>query len=204
MLAIFCGQVRAQDERYFRQLFTGEFARDPMKEEKGNYYLSISSPVYHVDLDDDGREERLIVVKHDGEDWIYIENHKRERIFSYKFTPKGGNSGLYRVNIRRLSKDTKIVLLQYYEGFVKYLESRGTARLYMMTIDKRDLSTIAVTPGPNIWDEHKDFKEHYHQRSSAFSLVDFNNNGIREVAVRYHLITRVYFYNGSGKWKTFD
>ena len=39
--------------------------------------------------------------------------------------------------------------------------------------------------------------------SPQFSSADLNNDGIKELIVKFRSISQVYVYEGSGKWKTF-
>ncbi|MBH47250.1 MAG: hypothetical protein CME71_03670 [Halobacteriovorax sp.] len=157
--------------------------------------------MYELDLDNDNRVEYIILEKRDSEDWLHIHNYERTRIYSLKFVRKGWESDVYKVNLRQLSEDTKILLISYYEGHNQGNNFTGTSRLYAISFEKNDLKTLSGVRGPEIWDEFKDTKIHYHRRPHHVSLFDFDSDGVREVAVRHHLSTKVMKYLGKGQWR---
>ncbi len=196
-----------QDERYFRQLFSGELSRDKGAgggEKKYSYY--IHTPYYQIDLNRDNNPEELIFVKKDSEDWIEIFEKKsgeRKKIFSYQFETKGYDSELYRIEMKKLSDTASVLILYYYEGVSKYTEMQSTSRVYAITIDKNDLKSLASFKGPSFFEEGKSLKGHYHIRNYQVYLKDLNGDGAKELVVKFHLTSQVFIYEGSGKWRTF-
>jgi hypothetical protein len=198
--------ARAQDERYFRQLFSGELTREKGSGDDKKYSYFIHTPYYEMDLNHDKNPEEIIFVKKDSEDWIEIfekKNGERKKIFSYRFETKGYNSELYRMEFKKLSEVTSILILYYYEGLSKYTEMQSTSRVYAITIDHDDLKSLSGFKGPSFFEEHKSLKGHYHLRNYQVYLQDLNNDNVKELIVKFHLTSQVFLYEGLGKWKTF-
>ncbi len=194
----------AQDERLVRDFLTGKLARGKNRAEKHRYDFRVRTGRYRFDFDKDGRKESFFFAKQDGEDWLFIYDYLGNEVFRYQFDALGPLSRAYKIEARYLSRRHRVFLIYFFEGRTEYLKFQGTARLYLLTIDRKDLKTLKMAKGPYIWDEYSDGKGHYHQRSNLISLFDFDNDGIREVAVKYHLITRVFQYRESGHWVGFD
>lgn len=202
ILLIFSFCAQAQDERFIRRLLSGDLSGDAISIDKPKPHFRATSPMYEIDLNGDDRVEYIIVEKIDEEDWLHIHNYNRERIFSMKLIPKGWESDVYKINFRKISKDTKALLISYYEGHNQGENFISTARLYIISWDNDDFKSMASFRGPLLWEEYKNSKTHYHQRPYHVSLYDFDNDGIREIAVRHHLITRVLTYHMKGKWSS--
>lgn len=196
-----------QDERYFRQLFSGELSREKGASDDKKYSYFIHTPYYEIDLNRDGKPEELIFVKKDSEDWIEIfekKNGERVKVFSYQFEAKGYDAELYRIEFKKLSASTSILILYYYEGLSKYTEMQSTSRVYAVTIDNNDLKKMAGFKGPSFFEEYKSLKGHYHLRNYQVYLQDLNDDDVKEFVVKFHLTSQVFIYDGNGKWKTFS
>lgn len=196
-----------QDERYFRQIFSGELVKDEKREDEKKYSYLIHTPYYAIDLNHDGIPENIVFVKKDSEDWIEIfEQRKSEKvkILSYRFETKGFDSELFRIEFKKLSPKTYTLLMYYYEGLSRYTEMQGTSRIYVGTIDSDDLSTLSVLKGPSFFEEHRSLKGHYHLRNYQVYLQDLNNDLVKELIIKYRLVSQVFLYDGKGKWKVFN
>lgn len=200
-----------QDERYFRQIFSGELAKGVIKpdesEQNKKYSFIIHTPHYALDLNTDGVDEQIVFVKKDGEDWIEVFEEKvgiKNKIFAYRFETKGFDSELFRIELKRLSASTTILVLYYYEGLSRYTEMQGTSRIYAVTIENSDLKTMNAFKGPSIFEEHKSLKGHYHIRNYQVYLQDLNNDETKELVIKHRETSQVFLYNGNGKWKTFN
>lgn len=199
--------AKSQDERYFRQIFSGELVKEGQRADDKKYSYFIHTPFYALDLNRDAVAEQIIFVKKDSEDWIEIFEEKagiKTKIFSYRFETKGYDSELFRIELKKLSASTSILLLHYYEGLNRYTEMQGTSRIYALTIDNNDLKTMAGFKGPSFFEEHKSLKGHYHLRNYQVSLQDLNNDESKELIVKFRETSQVFIYNGNGKWKTFN
>lgn len=199
-------RAKAQDERYFRQIFSGELGKAINGAEEKKYSFYVHTPYYAIDLNHDGNPEQVVFVKKDSEDWIEIfeqKNNEKNKIFSFRFETKGFDSELFRIEFKKISPTTYALLMYYYEGLSRYTEMQGTSRVYVGTIDKDDLKSISVFKGPSFFEEHKSLKGHYHIRNYQVYFEDLNNDQTRELIVKYNLTSQVFLYEGNGKWKSF-
>ena len=200
-------RAMAQDERYFRQLFSGELIKKTNSSTDKKYSYFLHTPFYSIDLNHDGVAEQVVFVKKDSEDWIeiYDQSHgtNKTKIFSYQFEPLGFDSDLYRIEFKKLSAQTSILILYYFEGISRYAEMQSTSRIYFITIDNNDLKTFAAYKGPSIFEEKKSLKGHYHLRNYQVYLQDLNNDDVKEVVVKHRGMSQVYIYKGHGNWKSF-
>ncbi|MEA9356945.1 hypothetical protein SHI21_12040 [Bacteriovorax sp. PP10] len=203
-LVIMSWRATAQDERYFRQLFSGEINKGKAEADEKKYSYFVHTPYYALDLNRDGVPEQIVFVKKDNEDWIEILNSEKKKIFGYLFENKGYDSELFRVELKTLSPTSSILLLYYYEGISKYINFQGTSRVYAITIDNNDLSTMKAFKGPSFFDEQKTFKGHYHKRNYEVILEDLNRDGVKELIVKHRNTSTVFMYKGHGLWQTFN
>jgi hypothetical protein len=198
-ILFFMSEGHSQDERYFRELFLGR-PLFPKKIERPSVKWRSNSPFYQIDLDGKYGKESFVLEKRDGEDWLLIFNLHKERVFEKKLETLGRGSKVYRMNIRDLSKKTKLIAIHFYQGHTEYLNFKGTAKMYFLTIDNQDLSTLSLNSGPTFWVEKEIRNGYFHRRFYHFSLFDYDEDGIKEVAIKHHLITHLFKYKGKGKW----
>ncbi len=204
VLVVLSWRATAQDERYFRQLFSGEINKGKEEVVEKKYSYLVHTPYYALDLNRDGVPEQVVFVKKDNEDWIEILNFDKKKIFSYLFENKGYDSELFRVELKTLSAKTSILLLYYFEGVSKYINFQGTARIYAITIDNNDLGTMKAFKGPSFFDEQKTFKGHYHKRNYEVILEDLNRDNVKELIIKHRNTSTVFLYKGAGHWQTFN
>jgi len=190
----------AQDERYFRRLFSGEAQKSSAPEMDKTYKMKVNSPLYRLDLVGDTQKEGLNYEHKDGEDWFYVIAANGKALAKYQFETKGHDSKVFKISLRKLSERTKLLIIYFYEGFHHYLEFEGSTRVYFLTIDDRDAKKINFYQGPVVWHEFEDGKEHYHQRYYHVDLEDLNHDGIQEIRVRTKENIYVYLYSDFGKW----
>lgn len=189
--------AQAQDERFLRELLTDRFYNPEVnKNLASSEYFHVVSPFYQVDLDGNSRTESLVFEKIDGKDLIHIHNYDGQRIFSAAFTPLGTSSHLFKINLRKIGKGYRALLLHYYEGSQNYIEFTGTSRLYVITFKDLSPGGFDFFKGPLLWTEHKDAQGNYLQRAQFAVLRDFNKDGMKEISVRYQSINRVFVFNG--------
>ena len=192
----------AQDERFFRQLFSGDLTKTDQADQRKYSYV-IHSPFYQIDLNRDAKEENLVFVKKDGEDWLEILDSDKKKIYSYQFENKGFDSELFKVELKTLSPTTSVLLLYYYEGVSRYIEFQGTSRIYALTLDHNDLKTIKTFKGTSFFDELKSQRGHYHKRHYQVYLEDLNNDSVKELIIKHQRMSNVFMYKGNGQWMTF-
>ncbi|PIP90115.1 MAG: hypothetical protein COW01_09555 [Bdellovibrionales bacterium CG12_big_fil_rev_8_21_14_0_65_38_15] len=191
----------AQDERFIRKLLSGDLGVEGVEENKPKPHFHVASAMYEIDLNSDNRVESIVIEKKDSEDWLHIQNYERQIIYSLKFVRKGWESDVYKINLRKLSDNTHVLLVRYYEGHNQGDNFTGTARLYTISWENNDLTKISSLRGPEIWDEFRDSKIHYHQRPQLISLNDLDGDGYKEISIRHHLSTKVMKYLGKGEWQ---
>lgn len=199
----FSWQAVAQDERFFRQLFSGDLVKSSKVEETKKYKNIIHTPYYSLDINRDGKDENIVFVKKDSEDWLEILNEDKKKIFGYLLENKGFDSELFKIELKTLSPTTDVLLFYYYEGVSKYIEFQGTSRIYAMTVDNRDLTTLNVFKGPSFFDEFRSQKGHYHKRNYQVYLDDLNQDQTKELIVKHQRMSNVFMYQGKGRWSTF-
>ncbi len=192
--------AQAQDERYFRDIYSGEMLQAAKEEVVPKIYYQAYSPRYVYDLNSDGVKEKFFYETRDGGHFVYVENANNDLLFKGNLESVGKGAYLYRIGLYKLNPKTTVMLLYFYEGNIDYIEFKGTSRLYFLTIEENNLQKIFLKKGPHIWEEFQNTKGHYRQRPYEVSLIDYNHDGTREIAVKHHLISRVYLYKGLGEW----
>ncbi len=191
----------AQDEAALWQMLEGGRARESLRPQKSRpVHFKARTPRYRFDIGADARKESFYFAKHDGTDWMFIHDWKGNEVFRHSLDALGGDSRAYHIRATTLSPGVRLFLVYFYEGKTHYTVLRATARLYLLTLEAGDLKTLKMAKGPLVWDEHEDGLAHYRQRQHKVFLKDLNADGVREVVVRYHLITRVLSYQGEGRW----
>jgi len=198
--------AHAQDERFFRTLFTGEATRDArLEDSEKKYSYVLQTPMYAIDINDDGKNEYVVFSKKDSEDWLIVLDQYREKLFSYKFETKGFDSGLYRIEKKTLNDQSNVLVLHYYEGKTQYIHYQSTARIYALAVDKlkENKMSFAVMAGPSFFEEYKSRLGHFHIRNYSVNVLDLNNDKTNELIIKYRNQSTVFTYNGNGKWLTF-
>lgn len=205
LIAIFSFSVSyAQDERDFRQMFIRPLLEQQKVTGDSQYHVKVAGPMYTFDLDQDGRNEKIVYVKKDGEDWINIHDYKNKKIFAGRLDSLNLDSRIYKIRIKNISKTSLLLLLYYYEGGVKYINDSNVARLYFLTMDNKDFDTLSLYKGPIYYDElQTNQKRHYHRRLYNTLLWDLDEDGRLDVQVKQHRMSKVFLYRGLGRWHTF-
>lgn len=192
--------VFAQDERYFRQLFTGELATSTQKKEK-SYKWESETPLYQIDLDGDSDPEGIKVQKKDGEDWLELHGKLGKPFWRGKLQAKGAASSLFKIHLLSLAPKIKTLILHFYEGKTDYKEFNGTARIYLLVFEDNKLDKIFYQMGPSFWMEREKMSDQYFKREYKVIAQDFNGDGIKEISVKFKNISRVLMYLGNGRWQ---
>ena len=194
----FSNPLKAQDERYYRKIFT----RDLVNEEStSDYFKEVqSSSIYKIDLNRDGVEEGIILKKKDGIDYIQIIDQMGISLLEHKLETIGRGSKVYKILLKTLAKDSDVLILHFYEGSTESSVFEATARLYFISIDHRDLKSLKVFKGPHFWHE-KEVGYKYWNRYYNVNVYDYNKDGRKEISINYNKVARIYFYLGDGRWK---
>lgn len=189
----------SQDERYFRELITGDHVQAKEKEQKAADIVSFSK-AYELDLTGNHRFERIIFERRDGIDWVTIYNYQKELLFEYPLDTQAADSRVYKLKLNDVSQTERLLTLYFYEGATDYLNFKGNVRLYFITFKKADLNQMKAQKGPRIWEEFSDKRGHYHQRAYDVNLVDLNSSQVKEIVVNYKTIRRVYKMDDKMNW----
>ena len=193
--------VFAQDERYYRQILKGElpnFSQDIGEVQE--HQFNVKGATYSVDLNGDGIEEMIQPQKRDGVDWIEIRNTTQRKIFEAKLLAMGGESSIYKAKLVYLSSTTKLLMLFLDEGKTSGRRFESTARIYLITFENNDLSTMKITTGPHHFHEREGQRDQYRERDYSVEVRDVDKNGVRDVVVQYNHIQRIMVYKGNGNW----
>jgi hypothetical protein len=192
----------AQDERFYRQLLSGEltYFEKPVQP-PASYRLE--GPLYRYDLNHDGLEEYIASDIKDGLVWFTVYDHNRKVVFEHKLPPTGVHSELFRVRIVDLSKNFRVLMLYFKEGHTASLGFQQYARLFFLTIDHQKLEEIRFYPGPRFFHEKMAHRDQYFRRQYGIHLLDIDKDGTKEISVSYHGHDSIYKYLGLGKWQKF-
>lgn len=200
-LIFICVQsVSAQDERFFREIYTDQLKNINLNIDKSVAKVQVRTPLYQLDINNDGLTESLIAEKRDNKDWFVIENFRGQKIYETRLYASGEQASLFKITWSRINKKTNALLLHFFEGFTRSTKFEGIARLYLVSIDNDDISTLAATKGPYFWHEYEKPRDIYWKRAFKVNVLDYNKDGQREVSVNFNNITSLYHYNGNGKW----
>lgn len=200
-LFLLSGASRAQDERYFRDLLSGDFLREQSPEREAPRYRAFA-PLYDLDLTGDNRFERLMFEMRDGLDWISILDYQKNALFRYDLGPTAAGSRVYRIRKIDVNNQVKALILYYYEGANTYLGIHANARAHILTYNPEDLkNSLKAFKGPAFWEEFHDGRDHYRRRRYDLEFSDLNNNGTKEMMLKLDNITRIYQFQENGEWK---
>lgn len=192
----------AQDERYYRQILKGDLpSLNQELKEVSEHQFNVKGSSYLVDLNDDGMEETIQPQKRDGVDWIEIRDTSKRKIFEAKLLAMGGESALYKIKMVHISDKTKMLVLFLDEGRTVGRRFESTARIYLLTFDNNDLSTMQITQGPHFFHEKEGQRDQYWRRNYSVEIRDVDNNGVRDVIVQFNHIQRIMLYQGRGEWE---
>lgn len=199
MLGLFSGTVFSQDERYFRQIFTGELPQNENLTEVPTQF-SVLGPQYFIDLDGDKIEEIIQPSKLDGVDWLEIRSSSQRTLWKQKLPAMGGLSSIYKIKFVNISKKVKALIIFLDEGKTAGREFESTARIFVLSYENNDLSKISFVIGPHFFHEKESQREQYWRRTYSVNVYDINNDGVREITIQYNHINRILKYAGDGEW----
>jgi hypothetical protein len=196
--------VWSQDERFYRQILKGELPQLSQElKEIPETQFNVKGASYLIDLNDDGIEESIQPQKRDGVDFIEIKNSSQRKIFDHKLLAIGSESHIYKIKFTRLNDTTKVLVIFLDEGHTAGRRFESTARIFLLTFENNDLSTMKLTQGPHHFHEKETQREQYWRRDYAVEVRDTNNDGTKEVIVQFNHIQRIMIYKGRGEWQRF-
>ena len=184
--------THGQDERFFQKLYSRQRQQ---KAELGprEYSWEFWGKVFRYDLNGDGIAEGLQAAKKDHENWFYIRESGGRVLAAYQLETRGREGRLYRIKIKQIADQLKLLILYFYEGFTEWSEFYGTATLYFLVLNASDLNSLKWTKGPTMWLEHKTVTG-YRQRDYGIKIQDMDGDGIKEVMVHQGHIQRIFRY----------
>ena len=198
------GLLFAQDERYFRQIFSGELPKlEESFQSRVKPVMTINGTGHRVDLNRDGIEEIIQPQKRDGVDWIEIKNTSQNTLFEAKLFSMGGASVLYKIRLVDLSPRVRVLIVFLDEGITRGKRLESTARFYVLSFEDNNLTKITLTQGPHFFHEKEAPRDTYWRRNYSVNVYDMDNDGLKEITVQYNHIQRILRYKGSGMWERF-
>jgi hypothetical protein len=197
----FSGALWGQDERYYRQILSGDLPKMFRGlDESVQHQFNVRGPAYLVDLNGDGIEETLQPQKRDGVDWIEVKDASKRTVFEAGLFAAGANSYLFKAKLVSLSKKVKALVLFLDEGVTQGKGFDSTAKIYLVSWEKDDLSTMKLAAGPHFFVEHRSMRDQYYRRDYLLNVYDTNKDGQKEVIVHFNHIQRIMEYKGNGEW----
>lgn len=194
----------AQDERYYRQILSGELPKQAQgPQDSSVHQFSVSGPGHLIDLDDDKIEESVHTAKVDGVDCLEVRASNKQVIFQAKLFSMGATSIIYKLKLVNISKDVKALIVFLDEGITGGRGFESTARIFVVSWENNDLKKMFMVQGPHIFHEKEAIRDQYHRRDYQVNVYDINNDGKREIAVQYNHIQRIMEYVGAGEWKRY-
>lgn len=202
LFVLSAGPLWGQDERFFRQMFSGELPslHEVIKEDTQRRY-DVLGPNYRVDLNGDGMEETLQPQKRDGVDWLEIRDTSQRKIFEAKLLAMGGDSALYKIKLVSLSPKVRALILFLDEGKTEGRRFESTARIFVLSFENNDLNTLKLVRGPHFFQEKEAQRDQYFRREYQVNVVDLDNDGVKEISVQFNHIQRILKYLGNGEWE---
>lgn len=204
LLFLMSFQGLAQDERYYRQLLSGQLPElEKNLLEPAKHQFNVQGARYNLDINDDGIEEIIIPQKRDGVDWLSIQNQSGGKLFEAELFAMGGDSHIFKIKFARLSEKLKALIIFLDEGKTEGKKFESTARIYVISMENNDFGSMKLTQGPHFFHEKEAQREQYFRRDMLIELRDLNNDGTREIVVNYNHIQRILFYRARGEWERF-
>lgn len=197
---LFVNTAQAQDERVLRYLLRKKQFKEKSLMDRTHFRLS--TKWYELDLDSDKRNEKISMENNDGINYLVIRNYRNFPIFRQAFLTQAIGGIVHKLRLVQVSRDTRLLMVYYFEGVTEYLDFQATGRLYFVSWKNNDLKTIKMSRGPHYWQESKGYRGNYFNRRFKVYLKDFNSDGIKEVAVKLGTISRVYHLMRNNEWAT--
>jgi hypothetical protein len=199
LFLIFSSAANAQDERYYRRIYSNELTDKPSEVIKTK--VVVKSPNYRLDLNRDGIDEIIKTEKRDGIDYFIIRDHFGRTLMEQKLSTIGSHSNIYRIQLKTISDKVDALIIHFYEGAIDSTQFNASARLYFLTINKRDLKKMHFFQGPHHFIEKEKLGDKYSIRRFTVNAVDLNQDGSKEVIITYNNISRVFKYVAEGVWQ---
>lgn len=191
-------QSFAQDEENFKKFILGE--KEEIIQEDHFSEWRLETPHYFYDLNSNGQMESIVFVKESGGDQLHIYNVRRELLYKTSFTSTALTSKIYKILIKPLSDNLLLLLIYYFEGSINYIDDQSIVRLYFLTLEKKDFSSLKIFKGPYYWEKFLSRNGHSHQILKKIKFFDFNKDGILDLLITKNKRTQSFTYR-KGLWK---
>lgn len=165
--------------------------------------VQVKTAYYEVDLNQDSQPEYIQAHKIDGIDYFIVKDSFKRTLLQKKLDTNGDNSYLYKIQLKKISKTINVLILYFDQGSVDAYNFTKSAKLYFITIENSKIKDLYFYSGPSFFYEYQSRHNNYINRKYSVSLFDYNSDGTRELSVKYKSITKIYFYQGDGVWKTY-
>lgn len=172
-------------------------------QEKSGHQFNVKGASYKFDLNGDGFEESIQPQKRDGVDWLEIRDSSERKVFEGKLLAMGTGSSIYKIKVVNLSTKARAAIIFLDEGVIQGKRFESTARIFVISFENNDLSTISMTEGPHFFHEKEAQREQYWRRDYNVNVYDLDGDGVREIAIMYNHIQRIMKYKGRGEWERF-
>lgn len=197
----YCASSYSQDHDFIEAILNqGEKSQDELLIQEKTHF-EVAGKSYFLDLLHSEGLEKVFIEKKDGQDVFNVFTPTHEPIFSLKLSSKGPYSRIYKLSYRDISAQEKLLILYHFEGVNKYLKLQSTSRLYFITWNPKKNNSFQSYKGPVIWNELKDVRDRYFQRKRLLQVLDLDQNGYKDIVVKYGRTSLSYAYFGQGKWK---
>ncbi len=196
----------SQDERSLMRLFRNKdanyndkaFADFTLKQKES---WVVDGLKFDIDLDGDGKREKLFFKKVDGEDFFVVASEDDSIIEERRLDKLGEGSFLYKVQLKTISSALNTIVLHYYEGFSKYTEFWGTSRIYLLTYKRDDFKVRYFFKGPSVFIEHESHGKDYYKELYKIDFEDVNHDNIKELLLVKENWKKTWYYAEQGIWK---
>jgi hypothetical protein len=196
------GLVHGQDEKEFQQWFS-PLSTKPQALAKGlSRTWVVESPEYVVDLDQDGKQEKLVFSKEDGIDRFKLFDHQGKQIYRFKFSSQGPGSWVYQLRLFRINPQYYGLLLSHYAGQIKASGFDAYSGLYLLSFQSGP-TNFRMTRGRRILHEKDHPQNSYFFRRYKLMLEDFNGDQSVDVGLKSGDVFHVYLSDQKGGWKAF-
>ncbi|MCT4640901.1 MAG: hypothetical protein N4A33_01300 [Bacteriovoracaceae bacterium] len=196
---IFTLCVYAQDEAYLQQIFKDKVQIIKQVTPK----LEVKTRDYLLDINSDGHPEKVVLSKKDGVDFFIIKDHYNNTVLSYRLETMGENSSAFKLQLKKLNENTNVIILYFDEGYTQAEKFSKFARVYFFTIENKSIQKIYAYKGPHIFIEQESNWNSYINRRYSVTTFDYNNDGQKEISIKYLSTNRVFSYKGEGSWLRF-
>ncbi len=192
----------AQDEKFYRELLHGELNVTKVESSKPASF-TVDQDFYAFDLNNDHFDEYLSYRLKDGVPYLTLYDHSKNLILEKKLQPVGAHARPLKYRVVDLAPKIRIVIIYFDEGQNAGYGFHKTVSLYFLSLNWDQLRLSELSKGPVIFEEKQIHREQYYRRTYGVHLIDFNQDGIKEIAASYHGHEQIYQYVRPGQWHVY-